>query len=150
MKTSEQGLALIRQCEGFSALPYICPAGKETIGYGHCLHFGEKYPPEGISRNIAENMLIQDVAAAEQAVNTLVTAPLNQNQFDALAAFVYNIGGKAFEKSTLLRILNAGDTERAAGEFNRWVYAGGRKIEGLVRRRALEAALFNQNMTSEV
>ena len=142
MRISEQGLALIRQSEGFSAETYICPAGKTTIGYGHVVRPNERFP-DGIDKEEAENILQQDVTETEQAVSRLATVELSQNQFDALVAFAYNIGVGAFEKSTLLRLLNDGDMAAAAGEFGRWVYAGDKKLDGLVRRRSLETALFN-------
>ena len=141
MKTSEQGLSLIMQSEGFSACLYICPAGKPTIGYGHVIRAGEEYPA-AISTEDAENLLVQDVNNSEQVVGRCVTIPLRQNQFDALVAFTYNIGIGAFENSTLLKLLNAGDTEAASGQFGRWVYGGGQILEGLVTRRESEAALF--------
>jgi len=142
MQTSEQGLALIRQSEGFSAHVYLCPAGKNTIGYGHVIADGEQYPDSGISEQDAETLLIQDVNATEQAINRLVTITINQNQFDALVAFTYNIGAGAFEKSTLLQLLNAGDSAGAAEQFSRWVYCNGTVLQGLVTRRAAERVLF--------
>lgn len=143
MKTSEQGLALIRRSEGFSAQIYLCPAEKPTIGYGHVIRAGESYP-NGISEAEAEALLAKDVEGTEQAIGRLVMVSLSQNQFDALVAFAYNIGVKAFEKSTLLRLLNEGNSA-AYEQFGRWVYAGGRKLDGLTVRRAAEAALFRQN-----
>jgi len=141
MQTSEQGLALIKQYEGFSAVPYICPAGKNTIGYGHVIHAGENFP-NPISENDAKNLLGDDVKIPEQAVNRLVTAQLNQNQFDALISLIYNIGAGAFENSTLLRVLNLGEYDQAAEQFDRWVYAGGKPADGLIARRGAEKALF--------
>lgn len=142
MKTSEQGLALIRKYEGFSSTPYRCPAGKLTIGYGHVILAGENFQP--LSEAKAEELLARDVASTEQAVSRLAAVPLRQNQFDALVSFAYNVGTEAFEKSTLLRYLNAGNPA-AADEFNRWVYAKGQKLPGLVARRAAETGLFSQN-----
>ncbi len=141
---SDAGLALIKQFEGFSAKAYICPAGYPTIGYGHMIKAGESFPAEGISGQQAENLLKTDVKIAEINVNQLVIVPLAQCQFDALVSLVYNIGGHAFEKSTLLSFLNAGEYEKAAREFGRWIYSNGRQLEGLIRRRAAETLLFNQ------
>src|SRR5258706_6018694 len=129
MRISEQGMALIRQSEGFSVTPYICPAGKRTIGYGHVIQAGENYPACGINEGEAEAILLQDISKTEQAVSRLVTVNLAQNQFDALVSFAYNIGINAFEKSTLLRLLNAGETGACAGQFGRWVYGGGKRLE---------------------
>lgn len=146
MCVSEQGLALIRQFEGFSTIPYICPAGKETIGFGHVIKAEEWFAAEGISQEQANILLKQDVSVAERAIRRFVTTAVTQGQFDALASFIYNIGSKAFEKSTLLRYLNTGKPDAAASEFGRWVYAGGRKIPGLIRRRAAESLLFSSDI----
>lgn len=148
MHISEQGIALIRRCEGFSAEPYYCPAGKRTIGYGHVIREGEKFPEKGITEEEATDILLRDIEVIEQAIERLVNVPVSQFQFDALVAFVFNVGIYAFEKSTLLRLLNASDYKGAANEFGRWVYAGGRRLEGLVNRRAREAALFQGNIVN--
>lgn len=141
MKISQQGLALIRQFEGFSSTPYRCPAGKLTIGYGHVIRENEDLP--AISHADAEQLLMGDIAIAEQAIGRLVDVPLKQCQFDALCSFIYNVGVQAFEKSTLCRMLNAENTD-AYEEFARWVHAGGQKIPGLITRRSAEMALFRQ------
>lgn len=138
---SQQGLDLIKKFEGFSAEAYFCPAGKRTIGFGHVIAGHEAFS-EPFTRECAENILKQDVSAAEQAVRRRVAVALTQGQFDALVSFVFNVGEKAFENSTLLRFLNAGDPDKAAAQFSRWVYAAGRKLSGLEARRAAEAQLF--------
>jgi lysozyme len=140
MQVSDQGLALIRQFEGFSPLPYRCPAGRLTVGYGHVIATDEAY--NGINLAQGEDMLKEDVNIVMSGIANLVRIPLEQCQFDALVALAYNIGLQAFERSTLLRLLNANDLKNAAGQFGRWVYAGGQRMEGLVRRRAAETALF--------
>lgn len=142
MKASERGYALIRRFEGFSAGCYFCPAGKPTIGYGHVIRSGEKFSPAGITEDEAQALLAQDVKGTEQALSRLVTVPLTQNQCDALVCFTYNVGVTALAKSTLLRLLNAGNPDAAAQEFSRWVYGGGKKLPGLGARRAAEEALF--------
>ncbi len=141
MHTSEQGLALIRRFEGFSATPYRCAGGKMTIGYGHVIRPGETFQQIGIRE--AEELLKNDVLETERAVARLVEFPLKQCQFDALVSFAYNVGTKAFEKSTLLRLLNA-QNPVVLQEFGRWVHAAGRRLEGLAARRAAEMALFGQ------
>jgi GH24 family phage-related lysozyme (muramidase) len=85
---------------------------------------------------------MRDLAPREVAVSRLITVPLNQNQFDALVSFVFNLGSGALQCSTLRRRLNAGAYLEAADEFPKWVYAGGRKLKGLVRRREAERILF--------
>ncbi|MEK6746514.1 MAG: lysozyme [Pseudomonadota bacterium] len=142
MQTSENGLELIKQFEGFSGVPYYCPAWKLTIGYGHVILSGENFPKAGILKIEATNLLKQDVSMAEKAINRLVKIPLLQNQFDALVSFAYNIGAQRFENSTLLRFLNDNRMELVAKEFSRWVFAGGIMQKGLVKRRKAEKKLF--------
>jgi len=142
MQTSQTGLALIKKYEGFSAKTYLCPARKPTIGYGHLIKTGEKFPPSGITEEVADDLLKQDVGVAENAINELVTAELTQNQFDALASFTYNLGAKSLEKSSLRRLLNQGEMELAAAEFPKWIFAGGTRQNGLVQRRKAEMRLF--------
>jgi lysozyme len=141
MRLSPEGLELLKRFEGFSPCPYICPAGKATIGYGHVIRLGEIFP-QIITEQQAEILLLQDVSMAEQGVERALAVRIEQARFDALACLAYNIGVHAFEKSTLLRLVNAGKPEQAALEFDRWVYAGGKKSAGLARRRAEEKALF--------
>lgn len=139
MNISSQGIGLIIHFEGFRAKAYRDSAGVWTIGFGSTKGV---HPGMVISRDQAGIRLYHDVDQAEEAVNRLVTVPLNQSQFDALVSFVYNLGPGALQKSTLLKRLNAGDYPGAAEEFMRWVKAGGKKLTGLVRRRAAERALF--------
>lgn len=87
-------------------------------------------------------LLMLDIAKFERAVERLITAPLNQNQFDALVSFSFNLGSGSLQNSTLRRRVNRSEYERAADEFPRWVFAGGRKLKGLVRRRYAERELF--------
>jgi len=142
MKTSKIGIDLIKKYEGFSAKIYLCPAGKPTIGYGHVVCAGENFPPAGISEKVAENLLKQDVAVAENAINDLVNVDISQNQFDALASFIYNIGAKAFANSKILRLLNENDFAAAKDEFLRWIFAGGKVQNGLKNRRKAERDVF--------
>ena len=143
MKTSASGLALIKIHEGLSLVPYRCPAGVWTIGYGHAMRSQEvaKYT-NGISEAEAGALLLMDVALAEAALRRLVNVPLTVGQFDALVSFVFNLGAGRFQASTLRMKLNRGDYEAAAQEFPRWVWAGGRKLPGLIRRRHDEMAVF--------
>lgn len=125
--------------EGFKSEAYRDSAGVWTIGYGSTkgVHAGQR-----ITRDQAAIRLADDVSQAESAVSRLVAVPLTQCQFDALVSFVYNLGAGGLAKSTLLKRLNAGDYSVAADEFMKWVKAGGRRLQGLVRRRAAERALF--------
>jgi lysozyme len=140
MKTSTSGIALIKRFEGFSETVYIDAAGHPTIGYGHCLKPGESF--NIISEQEAERLLTEDLAVAERAIEKCVKISLSQGQYDALASFVYNVGSQAFEKSYLLRLLNENNPDAASEQFGRWVYAGGRKLAGLIARRAAEKAMF--------
>ena len=139
MHISEKGLALIRQFEGLRLLAYKCAAGVPSIGYGHTR---TAKMGQSITHERAEELLREDVARFEAAVSRLVKVPLTQGQHDALVSFAFNLGAKALEKSTLLRLLNAGDYSGTAAQFDRWVYASGKKLSGLVKRRAAERALF--------
>ena len=139
MKPSERGLALIRQFEGLRLSAYRCAAGVLTIGWGTTK--GVKMGLE-ITRDEADRLLLEDAQRFADHVKALVKVPLNQNQTDALAALVYNIGPSAFAQSTLLKRINDGRHDLAASEFERWVNAGGKRINGLVRRRAAERALY--------
>jgi len=138
--TSIAGLDALKNHEGFSATAYQDTAGNWTIGYGHKLQDGESF--DAIDQAQATALLAGDVRAAEDAVNSLVSAPLSQTQFDALVSFVYNVGAGAFRKSTLLAKLNAGDVAGATAEFSRWTHSGGKVDPILVARREDEARLF--------
>ena len=145
-KVSEEGLSLIKRFEGFSETVYICPAGYPTIGYGHVVldHEVENFA-YGISEEQATDLLRQDVAIAEYAVVRHINVPLSDGQFDALVSFTFNLGSGALQRSTLRRKLNRQEYRLAANEFSRWVWAGGKKLKGLIHRRNAEAALFSSN-----
>ena len=139
MKISQQGLDLIKHFEGLRLQPYYCSGGVLTIGYGHTKSVRKGM---SITEHEAEQLLKQDLAWAEDAVSQHVQVPIKQNQFDALVSFVFNLGEGAFQRSTLLRKLNAADYKGAANEFKKWVHAGGKRLTGLVRRREAERELF--------
>lgn len=140
MKTSERGIDLIKEFEGLYLNAYLCPAKVWTIGYGHTR---TAMPGQSISEARARELLREDLAEFERAVGNQVVAPLNQNQFDALVSFAFNLGAGNLARSTLLRRVNMRDYAGAAGEFARWNKAGGKVLNGLTRRRAAEAALFS-------
>lgn len=142
MRINQKGLNLIKKWEGFRAKAYICPAGILTIGYGTT---GKKvYSSLVIDKKTAESWLIKDAKKFEAVISNAVKVPLTSNQFSALVSFVYNVGGGAFTRSTLLKKLNAKNYQGACTELDRWVNGGGRKLPGLVKRRNDEQALFNQ------
>ena len=146
MKTGKKGIELIKKYEGFESKPYNCPAGVPTIGYG------ATYYPNGdrvrlsdspISEERAEELLGDMLGSYESAVNRYAVSDINQNQFDALVSFAYNLGNGALKSSTLLKKVNANPCdENITYQFNRWVKAGGRTLRGLVKRRAEEAELY--------
>ena len=139
---TSEGLALSQRFEGFSSTVYICPAGYPTIGYGHVVREGECFSESGISCAEGLRLLQQDVRSAEQAVLRLIRVPLSGGQFDALTSFTYNLGAGALQRSTLRRKVNRGEHGAVPAEFLRWVWAGGRRLKGLVRRREAEAVLY--------
>lgn len=140
MHISENGLNLIKEFEGLRLKAYKCPAGVWTIGYGHA---NNVRPDDIITEQEASELLLKDVFDCEGVINRLVTKTLTQGQFDALVSFIFNLGAKKFMTSTLLRKINQGDFEGASQQFKRWVYAGGKKLPGLVRRRTAEQKLFD-------
>lgn len=140
---TDEGLNLIKRFEGFSSSIYICPAGYPTIGYGHVVLDEEKDQfAAGIDQEQGEELLRKDAQVAERAVLRLITVPLTEGQFDALVSFTFNLGSGALQRSTLRRKLNRQEYVSAAKEFRRWVWAGGRKLKGLIKRREAEKALF--------
>ena len=139
MKTSNKGIDLIKKFEGCKLKAYKCPAGKLTIGYGHT---NNVRPDDVITEAQAVDLLLRDVLDCEGVINRLVTKTLNQGQFDACISFIFNLGAGNFQRSTLLRKINQGDFAGASREFSRWIYAGGKILNGLKKRREEEKQLF--------
>lgn len=143
MQISERGLDLVAHFEGFRAEPYMCPGNVLTAGFGTTDPSRVYRGMKPITRETGLEWLRQDLATAEQAVRDLVTVPLTQGQHDALTSFTHNLGRGALARSTLLKKLNAGQYGAVDAELQKWVYAGGKKLKGLVRRRRAEADLFD-------
>ena len=142
MNTSPKGIALIKEFEGLRLKAYKCLGGVWTIGYGHTA--GVK-PGMVISEAQAEEYLKADLIAFERYLNGLGLA-LNQNQFDALVSFIYNVGTGNFSSSTLLRKIRVNPQDNSImDEFLRWVYSKGRVLPGLQRRRLDEMKLYFSN-----
>ena len=140
---TQEGLDLICRFEGFSPVIYICPAGYPTIGYGHLITEANKEQfLDGIDELEALDLLKTDVQKAERAVLRLINVPLTDGQFDALVSFAFNLGGGALQRSTLRRKVNRQEHSAVPTEFMKWVWAGGRKQKGLVRRRKAEARIY--------
>jgi lysozyme len=137
---SDAGIELTKGFEGLRLAAYRDCAGVLTIGYGHT--GPDVVEGKTIDEAEAEALLRADLQTAVDCVNRAVTAAISQNQFDALVDFCFNVGCGAFEKSTLLRKVNAGDFAGAAAQFALWVHAGGEVVAGLVRRRKMEAEMF--------
>lgn len=146
MKVSQRGLDLIKKFEGFSPVPYLCPAGVPTIGYG-TTYYEEGLPvsmvDKVITEEMAEDLLKKHVETYENGVKQGVKQTINQNQFDALVSFTYNVGVANFLRSTLLKKVNIDPYDLTIEkEFLKWVNAGGKRLAGLVKRRQMESQLY--------
>ena len=155
MKISFRGIDLIKRHEGLRLTSYKCPAGVWTIGYGHT---GNVEHGETITEEVAEELLRQDLLLTETQLNKL-EIDFNQNQFDALISFIFNVGWGAFRTSTLLKEIRKNinglwyyntdgvHCNSIREQFKRWKYGGGRVLPGLVKRREDEANLYlNSNV----
>jgi lysozyme len=148
-RLSAQGAEFIGHFEGFRGQLYNDAVGHCTIGYGHLVHHGNcngSEPAEfkkGLSQAEAVTLLERDAQIAADAVHRSVRVHLNQAQFDALVSFTFNLGVCAFEGSTLLKDLNAGNYAAVPGQLRQWTHAGGKVLPGLVTRRNAEAELFS-------
>lgn len=139
MNISQKGIDLIKKYEGLKHQSYQDPVGIWTVGYGHTKTAA---PGMIITESDAERLLRMDIDDHVAYIDGYVKVPLNQNQYDALASFIFNVGGGAFIRSTLFKKLNQGDYVGAANEFPRWNKAGGKVLRGLTRRRNEERELF--------
>lgn len=147
MIPSQNCLKIIKFYEGFRTRAYKCPRGIPTIGYGSTRWFNRPGQPavklgETITEADASVLLEYTVMVFADEISRYINVPINQNQFDALVSFVYNVGTENFRKSILLKLLNAGDYEGCAKQFDRWNRSGGIVLEGLKNRRRAEKALF--------
>lgn len=144
MNISKKGIELIKRFEGLRLKAYQDSVGVWTIGYGWTLPVDGKKVGPGmqIDQATADRLLKCGVVQYEQGVNQLVKVKITQGQFDALVSFAYNLGLRSLSTSTLLQKLNAGDKQGAADQFGRWVNAGGKRLDGLVTRRAAEREMF--------
>lgn len=139
MRTSHAGISLIKQFESLRCEAYRCPAGIWTIGYGHAagVRRGDR-----IDAQKAEQLLTDDLRQFEEVVNR-ECPNVNQNQFDALVSFTFNVGTGNFQKSTLLKCVKANPQNvNIRYEFSKWKKANGTVLAGLIRRRKAEADLY--------
>ena len=141
MRISPDGLQFIKDAEGCRLTAYRDSVGVLTIGFGHTagVHGGLSVTPQQ-----AEALLLDDLEAVYRCIQSKVSVPLSQGQFDALCSWIFNLGCGNFAASTLRAKLNEGDYEGAEKQFGRWVHAGGKSLPGLVTRRAGEAQMFAQ------
>ena len=144
-EVSQDGVDFIKGFEGFESNPYLCPAGYPTIGFGTILY------PNGVRVRIsdkectkeeAEKWLRFEISSKAKQVDAMTIDSINQNQFDALVSFGFNVGLTALAKSTLLKKVNLNDFKGASLEFAKWINANGKPLPGLIRRRNAEKALF--------
>ena len=152
MQTSPRGLVALVRHEGIVPAPYRDAAGVWTWGIGHAETSGLAPNPRLLPRGMPHDwravlpetfrLVRARLAPYEAAVRQAVTVPLTQHEWDALVSLCFNIGPQALARSSVVRHLNAGDRQAAADAFRAWNRAGGRVLEGLVRRRAEERALF--------
>lgn len=148
MIVSKNGLDLIKEFESFKSKPYLCPSQKATIG------FGSTYYPDGKKVTLQDKEITEEKAFEilefiankdfGSNINKVVKVPLNQNQFDALVSFAYNIGNGNFNSSTLLRWLNQGNYKEASMQLLGWDKSKGIVLNGLTKRRKSEKALFDK------
>ena len=145
-KTSPKGVELIKKFEGFRSKPYNCEAGVATIGYGATYYpNGQKVKltDPAIDEKHASILLEAMLNPYEKAVDSYCRDDINQNQFDALVSFAYNLGNSALKSSTLLKKVNVNPNDKTIrNEFLKWRFAGGKSLPGLVNRRTEESNLY--------
>ena len=147
MRISESGKEFIKKHEGLRLVRYPDAGGKDTIGYGHLI-LASDVIGTNITQQQADMMLSSDLMWAEKAVNDGILIALNQNEFDALVSFVFNVGSGAFSKGTLRNLINS--RQPSAAIYNWWtthyITAGGKELEGLKTRRKEEAEMFRYGL----
>jgi lysozyme len=143
MKTSNEGLQLIRKYEGCKLKPYLCPAKFWTVGYGHVIGNGKEVPEKQLyTRGEIDELLRTDLVRFEQGVRRYCPVPLTQFEFDSLVSFSFNLGLGVLQRSTLRRKLLRQDRQAAAKEILKYNKAGGQVLKGLTRRREAEYRMF--------
>ena len=160
MQVGRAGKLLFQAWEGLELNEYIDSGGAPTIGVGHLMSRSERMSGKiiikgkavvyrnGLTTDQCWDLLDQDLDSAENTVNNAVKIGLNQNQFDALVSFVFNIGETAFRTSTLLKVLNAGNFDQVPTQLRRWIRDTGKVVKGLINRREKEITLWNNPITA--
>ncbi len=145
-KINEKGIDMIKFFEGFKEKPYLCSAGVPTIGFGTTIYpNGVKVTlnDKPITKAIATQYLLEDIAFFERGVDAMTTDLVNENQFSALVSFAYNLGLNNLKNSTLLKKVNINPNDDSIKiEFLKWTKAAGRIIKGLITRRNSEKELY--------
>lgn len=145
-KASQKGLDLIKRFEGLELKPYKCPAGIPTIGYGNTYYPSGskvKLTDPAITKEKAEELLKFLLTSYEKGVDSFCRDDINQNQFDALTSFAYNVGVGNLQKSTLIKKVNKNPSDPTIrAEFLKWNKGAGKVLAGLTRRRQAEADLY--------
>lgn len=151
MQLSREGIELIKTYEGLRLKAYKCPAKVWTIGYGHTSAAGspEVKPGMTITADEAETMLIRDLKYYETAVRLAVKRVLPPSQFSALVSFCYNVGPGNFNKSSVLKAVNAKRDDLVPSKLALWNKGDDRVLPGLIKRRAAEAALYMSGKIGE-
>lgn len=146
MKTSKKGIELIKKFEGWRSKPYLCAAQVPTIGFGFTRYAdGTKVTMKDKEMTPAEGdaLLIIILSDFEKEVKKMVKSEINQQQFDALVSFTFNFGPGKLKTSTLLKKVNLNPKDASIkDEFAKWVNAGGKKLDGLVKRRLAESQMY--------
>ena len=155
MQVGQRGKNLFKEWEGLVTHEYLDSGGAPTIGIGHLLTRSERTSGKisvggqaldyrnGITEQQCWNLLDEDLAGTEAMINETVKVSLNQNQFDALVSFAFNVGDGAFRSSTLLRLLNQAQYDQVPAQLRRWNMDNGQVVQGLINRRNKEIALWN-------
>ena len=147
MNISQEGLSLIKKFEGCELKSYKCAAGVWTIGYGAIKGVTENMQ---ITKEEADKLLLHEMDEYEGYINNMVTVDLNQNQFDSLVSWVFNLGPSNLKSSTMLKVINNNELDEVPSQIKRWNKANGKVLEGLIRRREAEALLFQNKEWQEV
>lgn len=145
MITGKNGIQLIEEFEGFKPKMYKDAVGLPTIGFGTLIDTADEkwLLTATITKEQAEDLLRKELVMIENKLKLMVTATINQNQYDALVSFAYNLGVYNLKTSTLLKKVNKNPADATIrAEFNKWTHAGGKVLPGLVRRRQAEADLY--------
>lgn len=160
MQVGRAGKLLFQAWEGLELNEYLDSGGAATIGVGHLMTRSERMSGKiiikgkvvvyrkGLTTEQCWDLLDQDLDSAENTVNNLVKIGLNQNQFDALVSFAFNVGDTAFRTSTLLKVLNAGNFDQVPAQLRRWIRDNGKIVKGLINRREKEITLWNSPITA--